>query len=276
MKMDDEKLKRILQEGMDYEADCIMAEVNSDSNVKDVVAPEELHSNLMKQIKEHEAEVERERQNQSKEEEELIRLGKIYKKKRSRRKYIVLIAAVVCALAVGTISLGDGKKVFTEIQSKIQDLKYTRISTKGEGRIAAGEGMKEEEAFQQIKDAFGFWIVKMYYLPEGMNFDEIIIEEDIQSARLYYKDEAANSILYYVTTNYRHSSIGIEVEDKLTQEYEEHIGETIVNIQEYLVEDNQTKRWVVSFVYKDAQYSIMMIGIEKEEVNKIIDNLYFL
>ena len=48
--MDDETLKRILQEGMDYEADLIMNEVNSDPNIQDVEAPEAIYENMWKEI----------------------------------------------------------------------------------------------------------------------------------------------------------------------------------------------------------------------------------
>ena len=50
MRMDDETLKRILQEGMDYEADCIMDEVDSDPNMQDVIAPKDMYTNIQKMI----------------------------------------------------------------------------------------------------------------------------------------------------------------------------------------------------------------------------------
>ena len=55
MRMDDEKLKRILQEAAEWEADQIMEEVNSDPEMHDVEAPEIIHQRLFQQIHEHEA-----------------------------------------------------------------------------------------------------------------------------------------------------------------------------------------------------------------------------
>lgn len=275
MKMDDEKLKRVLQEGIKYDADCIMAEVNRDPSMKDVIAPEDIYENLMKQIHEHENVEESEEQILSDEEKELIRLGKIYKKKRAKRKYIVLIAAVLCALGVGTISFGDGKKMFSEMKRMLGDREQTVVNTDdGDGSVV-DEISDEEEAYKKIEETFGFSPVEMYYLPEGMEYSEVAIEQEIQNARLYYVDSNDRMILYYVSTNYRLGSTGIEIEDKLIEEKNKEIEETSVTIQKYLVEDDGSNRWVVSFLYKDAQYSILLHDIKEEEVEKIIENLYF-
>lgn len=275
MKMDDEKLKRILQEGMEYEADCIMAEVDSDPNVKNAIAPEDLHTNLMKQIREHEDAKERERENQAKEEQELIRLGKIYKKKRARRKYIVLIAAVVCALGVGTISFGDGKKVFTEMRRILGDREQAVVNSGDEERHIDRGDVNEEEAYELIEEKFGFWAVRMYHLPDGMKFSEMIIEEESQNVRLYYESEDGKSIIYRIVTDYRTSSIGADIEDIFIREYEKNVEGTDIIIKEYEIEETKSLRWSVDFVYKDAQYTITLTGIEQEQVEETVENLYF-
>lgn len=277
MEMDDNKLKRLLQEGMEWEADCIMAEVNSDPNVKDLVAPEEIHDKLMQQIREHEQEKEKERENQAKEEEELIRLGKLYKKKRARRKYIVLIAAVVCALGVGTISFGDGKKVFTEIQRMLGDREQNVVNTDNgdEDKIKARDVLDEAEAYEQIEDEFGFVPVKMFYLPDGMEFVELDTSEVSQYAQICYEGTGGKVVLYRIVTDYRTGSVSMDIEDRLIQEYDEEIEDIVVSFKEYEVKGDETRRWSVTFVYKDAQYSIILTGIDKEEVEKIIENLYF-
>ena len=213
MKIDDNELKRLLQEGMEYEADLIMREVESDPNIQEAVAPEDLHVNLLKQIREREEAVEKEKAEQEKEEQELIRLGKKYKKKLSRRKYIILIAAVVCALAVGSVSFGDGEKVFSEMKRKLSDREQTVVNSGDEDTDFAKDIATEEEAYEEIEKKFGFWAVRMVYLPEGIEFVEATIEEKLQGARLYYSDATETNIMYYVSTNYRESSVGMDVGD---------------------------------------------------------------
>lgn len=274
MKIDDNELKRLLQEGMEYEADLIMREVESDPNIKEAVAPEDLHVNLLKQIREREEAVEKEKAEQEKEEQELIRLGKKYKKKLSRRKYIILIAAVVCALAVGSVSFGDGEKVFSEMKRKLGGREQTVVNTPSERHAVVDEIASEEKAYEQIEKKFGFWAVRMVYLPEGIEFVEATIEENLMSARLCYSDTQNRLISYYVTTKNREGSVSTDVEDDLIQQYEKTFNDVVIEFREYKIKED-TCRWSVDFTYEDAQYSIITTGIEQEEVEELAENLYF-
>jgi len=275
MKIDDAELKRLLQEGMTYEADRIMAEVESDPSTQGVATPEAVFDNLLKQIREHEDQKEKDQSPLSQEEQELIRLGKIYKKKRGRRKYIVLIAAVLCALGVGTISFGDGKKVFTELQRMLGDRKQTVVNTDDGNGSVVDEINSEEEAYEQIEEAFGFWPVRLYYLPDDMEFQEIDLEKNLQFAQLSYANDRQGRLSYKLVTKHRTSSSSMDVEDELLQEYQKIIKEVDVTIQEFFVEEIELTKWKVSFTYKDAQYSIVVTGIEQQELEKIVENLYF-
>lgn len=276
MKMNDDELKHILKEGMEYEADQIMEEVNSDPAMKDVVAPEGLYEDIMKQIHEYEDEKEKDRENQTKEEQELIRLGRIYRRKRSRRKYYVLVAAALCALAVGTISLGNGKKVFTEIKGMFNKSSYKRVDTENTERFDGDTVASEEDAYEQIEEKFGFSPIKLNYLPEGIGFEESVIEANTQTAIMYYNDEDKKSISYRMMTDYRTSSINAEVEDIFVQEYQESVNGVTIVIKEYEIEDNTLSRWSVDFIYNDVSYTLVLTSFEQSEVEKIIENLYFL
>ena len=275
MKIDDNELKRLLKEGMEYEADLIMREVESDPNMKDVVAPDDLHTDIWKQIREREEAVEKEQAEQEKEEQELIRLGKKYKKKLSRRKYIILMAAVVCALAVGSVSFGDGEKVFSEMKRKLGGREQTVVNS-GDGEdIQPRDVLSEEEAYEQIEERFGFYPVEMYYMPEGMEFSEFVIEEDSQNARLYYEGVNGKNVLYRIVTDYRTSSTNADIEDIFIREYEKELTDTNIIIKEYEIEENKTPRWSISFSYKDAHYALVLTAIEEDEVEKIVENLHF-
>lgn len=277
MKMDDNELKRLLQEGMEYEADRIMAEVESDPTLKDVVAPEEIYIKLEQQIREHQEQEERDRQSRAKEDEELIRLGKIYKKKRSRRKYYVLLVAVLCALGVGTVSFGDGKKVFTKITRMFDGRKQTVVNTeKGdENKIKDRDVLDEEEAYEQINGEFGFYPVRMVFLPEGVKFIEATIKEELQHIHMYYSDHKEKNISYHITTNYREGSSIVDIEDKLIREIKRDIEGTSISIKEYAVEEDNSTRWVVDFISKDAQYTIIFSGIEEKEVEQTVERISF-
>lgn len=275
MKMDDNELKRLLQEGMEYEADRIMAEVESDPSMKDVVAPEEVYIKLKQQIHEHQEEEERDRESRTKEDEELIRLGKIYKKKRARRKYYVLLVAVLCALGVGTVSFGDGKKVFTKIQGIFDKGSHTRISDGSDDKFDGVVKASEEDAYEEINDKFGFYPVRMLFLPEQMKFTHSTFDQGIQAVRMYYEDSSGKRIIYYIVTDYRDGSISMDIEDKLIQQYQKQVDHREITIQEYLVEENGTNRYLVSFNEQEIQYWMLLIGMDINEVEKIVEKLYF-
>ena len=111
----DEEMKRFLQEELKKEADQIMREVEADPEVADLTAPSEIDQKLYKE--EHYAPEE----TLSGEQQELIRLGKIYKRKQKRRKYVVLAAAVVSAFAVGITSFGGPERILHKFNWNIGD-----------------------------------------------------------------------------------------------------------------------------------------------------------
>ena len=111
--MSDEELKQILQEGMKKEADVIMEKVNADPALKDVKCPDSVREKLFEQIRLYEEQKAYEQL--SDEDKELLRLGKVYKKKRKFSRYAVLAAAVIAVLAFGTVSLGEKDTLFNSI-----------------------------------------------------------------------------------------------------------------------------------------------------------------
>ena len=77
-------------------------------------------------------------------------------------------------------------------------------------------------------------------------------------------------------TKNRTGSSAVEIEDKFINETERYVGEVNISIKKYEVEETKTIRWVVDFVFKDAQYTIMFSGINEKEVEQTVENLYFM
>ena len=271
--MSDKKWKQFLQKEMDKELeeiDGILEEMNQDPKMRDLVAPEEIHDKLFAQIRESQEEKDR----LSDDEKELIRLGMVYKKRRKWNKYIVLIAAVVCALAVGVTSMGGPDRVMEKFGWKIADREQTNIDTDDE-RLKEPDVVSEAEAYAQIEDEFGFLPVKLYYLPEGMTFKELFLSEITSDADLCYVGENQETITYSLFTNYRTGSIGRDVEDELIDEYQKVVSDTTISIKKYLIEENQTNRYIAQFEYQKVYYVLRINNIEDTEVDKVIENLYF-
>lgn len=265
----DEEMKRFLQEELKKEADQIMREVEADPEVADLTAPSEIDQKLYEQIKQYKEEHYAPEETLSGEQQELIRLGKIYKRKQKRRKYVVLAAAVVSAFAVGITSFGGPERIFYKFNWNIGDREQTNFDSDDEDIVAA-KVSEEEEAYQKIKDEFGFDPVRMYYLPENMKFQEATILCELQNICLIYEDGKKANISYQVNTNYNTNSMGLDMEDTFVKEYDMEVNNVCVYIKQYQMLEGRDRKIRATFEYNDNQYFITGNGLKEEEFNKII------
>ena len=270
----DEEMKRFLQEELKKEANEIMREVEADRDVESLTAPSKIDEKLYEQIRQYKEEQEVLGEKLSTEQQELIRLGKIYKRKQKRRKYVVLAAAVMAAFSVGITSVGGPERIFRKFNNIMAGRDQMVLNSDGEN-VTEAKGSTEEEAYQSIKDEFGFDPVRMYYLPENMEFQEVTILGEIQDSYFIYSNEEKASVLYYINANYNTSSFGVDVEDTLVKEYDMEIDGVCIHIKQYQVSDSTEKRSRGSFEYDGIQYFIIGNGLKEEEFEKILKNLQF-
>lgn len=272
--MSEKKWKEFIQREMDKELEEIegvLEKINNDPVMREWKAPDGLHEKVLEQIRESQADTER----LSDDEKELIRLGMVYKKRRKWNKLLVLAAAVVCALAVGVTSIGGPKKVIEKVQGMLESRERINNDTNEDGRVDEIEVASEAEAYQEIEDEFGFTPVKLFYLPEGMEFKELFITEGTNDADLSYVGENEASIVYSIYPNYRTGSVGHDVEDDLVDKFEKVVNDVTIDIKKYLIEGDQSSRYKVSFEYHSVYYFLEINNLEEQEVEKIVENLYF-
>lgn len=266
-----EEAKRKFEEELMEEAARLMGEVNSDVELNDVVAPPDMRDHIFSVIRAKEAGYVRDEL--SAEEEELIRLGKVYKRKRKNRKYLLLAAVLVLTMACGVTSMGGPQKVYEKVTWMLAGRKQTNVDSDSENVVPQID-ISEEEVYEEIEEKYGFYPVRLNYRPEGVEFQEVSNYDATQGINIAYgkKDEA--TIWYMIRPNYLDSSWGKDLEDDLVEEYEVERDKVLIKVAKYSVED-ETMRWLVRFEYKDVSYSILMNDIEKAEVDKIIENLFF-
>ena len=270
----DEEMKRFLQEELKKEADQIMREVEADPEVADLTAPSEIDQKLYEQIKQYKEEHYAPEETLSGERRELIRLGKIYKRKQKRRKYVVLAAAVVSAFAVGITSFGGPERILHKFNNIMAGRDQMVLNSDDED-VTEAKVSTEEEAYQKIKDEFGIEPVRMYYLPEDMKFEEATILKEIQNIYLTYSDGKKASISYHINTNYNTSSVGTDVEDDVVKEQNLDVGNVCVHIRQYQMQNSRYRKIRATFEYSGVQYFITGNGLQEEEFDKIIKNLNF-
>lgn len=209
----------------------------------------------------------------SNDDKELIRLGKIYKKRLRNRKYFALANIIVFASIFGITSAGGPERVLKSFETNT--LGRTRIVVDSENSLKPAGDVQEDMIYQEIEDTFGFYPVRLNYFPEGVEFQEAHIGKEIQGAQIIYGSDEKVKISYFIRPNYRLSSLGIDVEDTLLDEYQIENDNCTISIKEYQVQGLKNSRWHASFVYREAQYIIMGMDMEKEEFECILKHLYF-
>lgn len=265
-----DKTTKEYREELVKSAECIMEEVNADQDVVDRPLPPHMHEKIMQRIDAYEAKREAERL--SAEEVEFIRLGKLYKKKRKMRKYFVLAAAVIGVLAFGITSMGENEKIFGMFKRDTLGREQTQINSSDS--VVKETDWSEDEVYEEIESKYGFYPVKLDYLPDGIGFLEVDINEEIPNIYMLYGTNEDVKISYQIRPNYRDSSWGKDIEDELLEEYEMQVDDVTLHLERYCVK-NGVERWVVEFKHESASYSLMMMNLEKSEVEKIVSNLYF-
>ena len=268
--MTDEKLKKLLQEDMQREAELIMQEVNSDPTLKDVQCPDSVRIKLFEQIRLYE---EQKAYDQlSDEDKELIRLGKIAKKRRKLSRYAVIVAATVALVAFGTVSIGQKDSIFNIISRLFSGEDQVMVDSEGIEPITY---IDESEAYAEIEKEYGFTPVKLDYLPYNVAFIEAVLGNEIQGINIVYGNGEEADIIYVIRPNFRQSSFGTHIEDKKVQEYQISVKNIVVSITEYLIKDSGENRWSIQFEYQNVQYLLRITDMEQAEVEKIINDLGF-
>ena len=253
------------------ETELFMEEVYKDPIAANAEVPPDLRERVFKEIRARQAEkAERAREMLCNEDKELLRLGKLYKKQRKVRKYLVLAAVLIFVVAFGITSIGDAEKIFGNMSWMIGDREQVNVNSED---IYQMEHVREESVYQQIEDEFGFLPVKLIYLPKNVGFLEAEINEEIQYIYMLYGEEDVN-ISYQIRPQYRESSWGKDIEDELVEESEFIVNDVEISIKKYRVTRNM-ERWLVEFEYENTSYSIMIMDMNRDEVVSIINGLYF-
>lgn len=250
--------------------EIILEEINNDPELRDVKAPDDLYDKVFAQIREYEEQ--KRLAALTDEDRELIRLGKIHRKRLSRRKYVVLAAALVAVFAIGTVSMGNDKNFLTYLKQMVLGGEQT-VSDKGSTEPI--QFVDEEEVYEEIEDKYNFVPIKLRYLPQRTTFSEAVFCTDVQEIYLYYGIDDRASIIYTIKPNYRETSYSTIVEDEKVQEYTMIVGDVEIVLKEYKIIDANSNRWLVSWTFNDVQYILNLTNIEKSEVELIVKNLKF-
>lgn len=266
-----QKRKRLTEEDlrMIEKMEHLIALTNNDPEIANRKAPEALHTELWRDIRKYEAE--KAQRQEAARQEELVQKGLLYEKKCSRKKYYVIAAVAVLAMALGVTSLGGPEKVFEVF--KIQSLGREQTHINSNENVRLETEFTEDAVYEEIEEKYGFYPVKLDYKTEGAEFLQATISDEIQGISILYGEADNVKIIYRIRPNYRNGSYGQDIEDELVETYEKIYNEIPFQISKYMVEDN-TYRWTIKFEYQEVSYYILLVDASDEDVNLIIETLY--
>lgn len=285
MKNQEDHIAQTLKEGLQNEAEAIREEIRN-ADIEDISdeQKEAIHKKLQAKIAQYETEFSDELTDMdiyaklSKEDREALELGRKMKerqqrvrKKRSRKLYFALAAAIVLVLAIGMTSMGGPERIVSVVKQAIGGREVTKINS-GENNMVI-ESEDEKEAYQEIKDIFGVEPVQFIRPIEKMKFVQMDLDENLQMAKLLYHYGEEN-IIYIISADYMSSSFGIDVEDKTVKKEEIEIQDNTIELTVYEVEENKKIKCSASFRYRGLEY--FLVGkVNEEEFKVILNNLYF-
>ena len=204
---------------------------------------------------------------------EKSKVRKVRVKKRRKKTLIALAVALVAVLGVGITSFGDKGFVTETVNRILGGRKNVNINVDKDNEAVQAENDQEEKVFQQIKDEFGFDAVRIDYRPQKMYLLDYVLEPDLMTTIIYYQYDN-NVFTYTITPAYQDFSFGYDIEDTIVDEYTKTVGDTQIQVTEYLIEESNQQEFSAEFEYKKVTYILTGI-IKKDEFEKILENLHF-
>ena len=254
------ELKKIsLKEEVDKEAIQIEKEVMDRKDLDNISVSEEMETSLFNKIQDYEYD---------------RRSKTVHRRKKKR--YVVLALAAVLILVFGSTMTSVGSKPYWKVLwDRIVGDEKASIINVDNMESHKTEDVDEIKIYKEIWNELGISTVGWGYFPNKTYLKEYEIDNEQRKATLVYTSKN-QTIRYTMYMNDDDSSFGQIKTDHLIREYEMETGKGIsVSVKEYEKEESDQNRYVAEFEYKDAQYQIMG-SIEREEFEKIVENLIFL
>lgn len=287
-----DQLKEILKDQLNREAKQIEEEVGLNDNEE---IPDELKirmkNALDQKIREREMRSEDMKRTDayaklSEEDREALRLGremlknqseekKIYtmrRKKRNIRRIVALAAVLILVMAVGMTSFGGPERMLQFVKSSVGDRQVSKVNSSDKNKIIEEED--EEKAYEKIAEEFGIEPVRLWWYPENMEFENMILDTDIQVAEIDYLYNRERTE-FIISASYGKVSMGADNEDEITDHYYKQEKKIQIEVTEYKTPETGTNRYKAEFKYKNLYYCLTGT-MTKEEMENILKNLYFM
>lgn len=287
-KREEEQFAAFMEEQMQKEAEQIEEELKKNPEIARLSPGDGAKERLYERIEEYERQQAVRRL--SPEDQEALRLGRQIQQEKAREeeskaasrpgsgskrffKRLAGVAAVfVIVAAVGITGVGGPDRVMEVLQQMVGNREMTQVESDDNETLKSGESA-EESAYQEISDKLGIDPVRMVNRSPDIKFQDMQLDENLRIANVFYENKG-QIISYIINCAQNDETWGFDVEDILLNEYKYVLDETEVIIGEYKIEENDKRKYTARFEYQDIHYQIAG-AIDKEEIEEILNNLYF-
>lgn len=252
-------LKKLsLNEEVKREAEQIEKEVENRSDLDDITVSDDMEASLFNKIQEYEYDK---------------RLKKVHY--RRKRRYIIVALAAVIVLVCGSVMTGVGSKSYWKMlwDELNGDGKSTGIDVEDMDSHDT-EDIDEMGVFREINEKFGVSIVRFKYKPRGMALNRYTLDEEQRKVYLFY-EYYGEVIRYSIYMNDEDSSFGQKELDKLSDQYEIDNSGVKIQIEEFYIDDSESKRYIAEFNYRGIHYQLKGV-MSRSEFDEILKNLIIL
>lgn len=193
------------------------------------------------------------------------------RRKRRKRFYVGLAAEIALVCILGVTSMGGPERIVTFLKGMVGDREVVQVDSGKDNLVIVEEN--EEEAYELIEKELGVKPVRIMAGVKEKQFQCMEFDKPLQLAELTYTQNG-EKLIYYISAAFRDSSWGIDVEDKIINQYQIEQKGCLIDVKIYETMESKTKRCSADFDYKGIEY--FLIGtMEQEDFEIIIENLYF-
>lgn len=212
-----------------------------------------------------------EREALGKEPEEPKAPEKVVYRRRQWKYYAGFAAVLVLVCGIGVTSLGGPARIVRFLKGIVGNREVVQVDSGEDNLVIVKES--EEETYEIIKKEFGVEPVKIMGGLREVQFQYMEYDKTLQFAELVYSYDE-EKLIYCISALYRAASWGIDIEDKIVNQYQIEKKDCLIDVTEYETEKTKTRTYSANFKFGGLEY--FLIGtMEKAEFEEIIKNLYF-
>ena len=252
--MRENKFRRWIKKEIETEAEALEQQVEANEELSSVRMPDDSYADLMKRI-------------EAREKSSAAPAPKAFHIRRRTLLAVALVAILLAAVGVGA----SGERLFSPtVESRTEDGEYNVEILSGDEEIYLE--VTEEEAYDEIEERLGILALRLGYKPQGMELQNVYIDETMGEALMefYYEEQ-----LLKIYENKQNSNVTFDAQfdGQIIEVIESFYYDEELKIVA-IDRDGENLFYTTKLENGNAYYHIMS-NLSLEEFKKIISEIFF-